>query len=79
MVIARAFYIGGLNARTIGLVAGSLLFGLGLMSAYVGFVELFKKIDDDAARKRIRKEGNILILIGLVLAGFGLTLSSLCR
>ncbi len=79
LAIARAFYTRGLNAGTVGLVAGSLMCGLGVMSTYAVLVQRFKRIDDSEAGKRIRGEANILIVIGLLPAGFGLTLASLCR
>ncbi len=79
LIIGRAFYTKGFNFGTVGSVAGSLLLGLGAMSAYAGLVELFKRIDDIEARKRIRKEGKVLIAIGLPVILIGLTLISLCR
>lgn len=78
-MVARAFYTRGLNLATVGLVAGALILGLGVMSAYVGFVELVKRVDDSEARKRIRREAGWFIGIGvpLILIAYGLI--SLCR
>lgn len=79
LIIGRAFYTKGFNFGTVGSVAGSLLLALGAMSAYAGLVELFKRIDDIEARKRIRKEGKVLIAIGVAMGLVGLALIGWAR